>query len=266
MKKSLKILALGLAVLPSMLFLASCGKKEEDRSIVNTSGKYTAVENSQIGEINEFLGDKIYENISGIKNRVLITMTYEDMKVTSEVIATYTNLDKLGTEEFGMSYIAYQNNKKIGTMYVQNNMLYSSVDKTYTEFNVGSTSDDAVISPTEIDLSNLFMDYTDTQLTDAQIKVYSKGDTYKINYINNDDTLDETLQNVLESMSATNVTSNPTNMYLVFDQNEFVGMSSEVNLTCNISGYNYKVNAIVETVLFDGEIEYPDFTGYLPAV
>lgn len=95
MKKSIKLLALGLAVVPCALVLTACGNSD-DGNLVDISGKYTPVEttsyNTIVEEIDE--GFDLTEISKGLK-AVLTVKATADLGASGKITLNMTNEELL---------------------------------------------------------------------------------------------------------------------------------------------------------------------------
>lgn len=297
MKKSIKMLALGLAVVPCALAMTACGN--DDTGLVNSKASYKAAETTQYSAVINDLEEKgvnLETAFAGM--RAVMTIDVEadffgqeiemsmksDTKVKSEIkdgtissadlIAAQTNTVTLemGKEKASLGANLYITDGREYCDLSDIHSLLASVDmaeilpmpeKFYMNLNFG----DETISLDSFKISNYIAQIPEGEYGNAiKVATYEKDDTYKVKV-----TIDSGLWNLPQYTPGTEEQISVKEMsdlelYFVFSNGNLVGIEAEMEadivvLTSldgtTVTPTTFEVEANLEIVPYTGEISIP---------
>ena len=297
MKKSIKMLALGLAVVPCALAMTACGN--DDTGLVNSKASYKAAETTQYSAVINDLEEKgvnLETAFAGM--RAVMTIDVEadffgqeiemsmksDTKVKSEIkdgtissadlIAAQTNTVTLemGKEKASLGANMYITGGREYCDLSDIHSLLASVDmaqilpmpeKFYMNLNFG----DETISLDSFKISNYIAQIPEGEYGNAiKVATYEKDDTYKVKV-----TIDSGLWNLPQYTPGTEEQISVKEMsdlelYFVFSNGNLVGIEAEMEadivVLTSLDGTTvppttFEVEANLEIVPYTGEISIP---------
>lgn len=270
MKKSLKILAAGLAIIPCALALTACGGTSHE--LVDTTGSYR--EASSYDAVQEYVDEtQTTTELDQYRMMMNMTMSGGGVKLTlntnSYIQFDGTTLNNYTSIDMAMS-MKYIGKEEFNTeTCIKDNYLYSSTDLggwtspvqldfSELEGYMGATLslDEVFASLGEIDKEGLNVKVEQTE--DAtKFKIELDGsvlEAFMSSAMPGDDEV-AGITNVLDFSQAT------ANIYYVFENNEFSGAALDINLKMTVSegtaSATISCRMTMEFAKFEGEIPFP---------
>lgn len=315
MKKSFKLLALGLAVAPCALMLTACGGNGKD-NLVDIKGDYTPVATTEYNAVIEEIdtGFDLKEVAKGLKSTLTIEANTNlgalgklDIKLDSEeilkgnpdngmlsadAIEAYmkaTAKVKMTAEDQYGNEISQESNASAkqfivnGTQYVDLSGSKDFMDTFGAEYptkyyQVLATDEAQPIAIPEISLGDLLAEIPEGEWGQyVQISKSESETGYKIKVVADKDVLTSAIANsgILVEYGVNVIFTTNAEMYMIYENNEFAGLYfdtdakvivniPEGNSLYQILGSSVTINTSINLQLvgFDGEINFPNFSGY----
>ncbi len=303
MKKSIKTLALGLAVIPCALLLTACGGNN-NQGLVDVKGNYSNVQVEEYSSV----ATKIDENLSndssfidGVRIVLDVKAKMPDSTMTVKMDNKVKNISKIGTEE--SSQVVASSNLKMTTSagkesysqnlnsYVSNNNAYIDMSnfliagpqimptKLYIPLPVSGEDESDAITLPEINFTKLLEDIPAELLGDTfVIQTYENEGEYKVKATIKGEFLYEFLAPKISDLNSETYQFELKNakdlvVYVVFKDNNISGIRVETSFKIVYSMYMESISfenipmdisAKLEATAFDGEITLPSFDDYQP--
>lgn len=263
MKKSIKALALGLAVIPCALILTACGNSDKNLVDIGKDSDYVAVESSQYSAVIEEIdtGFDLKEVAKGLKSTLTIEANTNlgalgklDIKLDSEeilkgnpdngmlsadAIEAYmkaTAKVKMTAEDQYGNEISQESNASAkqfivnGTQYVDLSGSKDFMDTFGAEYptkyyQVLATDEAQPIAIPEISLGDLLAEIPEGEWGQyVQLSKYESETGYKIKVVANKDFLNEAVSTALVGYGFSVIFTSDAQMYMIYENNEFAGL------------------------------------------
>ena len=269
MKKSLKALAIGAAIIPCALAMTACG---EEPRLVDTSGHYNTT--SSYSEVQTHLEEEnlntdlnsyqLVMKISGDVNLGAGSPTFGvSMKIDNifQISDDLQTLNSATTMDMTVSAGGRSESQTILEEYIQNNTHYARVG------GVGDWSYQDLPTISLPSYEGMTLDFSQfeslTTLEQNSITVTidnSDEDSYKVKMVLNPEILSAVTGEIEDYINQSNFVSGnghwgQATMYYIFENNEFVGAAMDTTIT--LSGATWKIQ--VDFAEYNGTIDFPSF-------
>ncbi len=296
MKKSIKCLALGLAVVPCALVLTACGSKEPAGK-VDVKGNYTEVSTSSYSETLSACNTDISSFANNMRILSEAEIDFSGLKISLKSDTKTKNLTYIGTEKGDEVQVVSKNTIKIpmgdqkstydvnayiddAKAYIdaseiiknpeQNSKYYIALDGIKSEYPLESIE-------TTTDFSSILELFPDesTWGEDILIEKYVNGKTTKLKITINGEYVKSALNASISEnpdMSMLSIDNlDDITVYIVFNDNELEGFAA--NFSATLTVYADKVETLQENVTisvkeslnvtkYTGNLSMPSFNGY----
>lgn len=256
-------IALAAAVVPCALVMASCGGSQlETKADVNTRGNYVATASQT--EMNEYVAQENVktEMASGYH------VTYE-IKATEEMsmfVNAYFKMNDSGviTEAAMKMDVPTLNDMKVnywikdGVCYAESTFGESIIKTKYT-MDQGDSASDLLEAADGIMVSaNDFLD------SFGEMNLGNEGKfKYEVAKSNTSTKYHAYLNEAFSvEMSGMKMDFSKSDIYLVFENDQFVGAKYNTNYKMTVGEESYDSSMYAAITTFNGNIEYPDFSGF----
>lgn len=271
MKKSTKAFIVGLAAIPCALAMTACGGGEDDPRLVDTTGSYRT-QSSYSEVLNHMDAKNLSTDLASY--RLLV-----DMSLSTQVGALNTGADiiqdsiiKISDSSDGQkinaktttSFKMTQNNatQNISSeSYIKDNTMWGKIGTEWVT--LGFVPAGAYTSHV-FDFENMFGDISATEQAGITVEVDrqdSKG-IYKVKMTMDSDLI----SSFTEGLSSSLLTQYPTisdwgnsTAYYIFENNEFMGATLDINFSTSIAGTTSEGTIKVDIAQYDGDIQFPEF-------
>ena len=274
MKKSLKTLAIGLAVVPCALAFAACGPATpppDDFGLVDISGNYAT--ESSYSEVVSVLEEKEYTTDYRSFRLVMdMDMSFNMGEMSAEVsrirdvivkLDSDDNINAKSTSTFKAEFAGVtdaENLDESQESYIKDNYLYSDLGDGWEQIYQTTIEE---VAGQKLDIETMFADFDEDQK--SQIEVYvDENDatgTYRVKMQFAAENLAVFMEGVTEQIMeyGYEVTEwgNAT-IYYIFENNQFVGAELEMGMTVDfLSVIEMDATIKIEFAKYDGEIDFP---------
>ena len=267
MKKSLKVLALGLAAVPCALMLTGCG--DNDLHIVDTKGTYAT--SSSYAEVETYVEETPAATTELDSYRMVIRLDISTKINGRSLISANTESDTYVTFDGDVINMVSHMKGKASAMgfseninestYIINNTLWQK--SAYTgEWESAFLYDASAYLGQALSFDNMFadLDANDQDLIDVDVDNSTEG-TYKVRMTMAGSVLSGFVGGVdgstLGEMSGL-VTWDDAEIYFIFEDNKFVGSTMSVGVECSTE----TAQGTTEMTM-DMEMEFAPYTGTL---
>lgn len=270
MKKSFKMLALGLAVVPCALMLTACGGEQD---LVNIKGDYVDLQTTEYNAVVESIDQSfdINEIANGVKARIKIDASANmgafgniELSMDSEEIIKAnvqnnqllaTNLEAYMKSSVYMKATATYGEEELveevqGTakQYLRNGVQYVDlsgaknlldmvdIETPLKSYQILSTGDSEPLTIPEISLTEFFALIPEGEIGESVVLSKSETETgYKIKMVADKVLLNEVVGGFLQETSFAVEFQSDAEMYMVFENEQFGGLYFDTDAILNVS-------------------------------
>ncbi|MBO5394917.1 MAG: hypothetical protein J6A28_03325 [Clostridia bacterium] len=264
MKKSIKGLAIGLAVIPCALAMTACGG---DDRLVNTSGRYAT--ESSYEEVATYLEDKeLSTELASFQIRMKADFSINTEAYKFSMLTTGDMYMKVSGEGETATIDMYskatmsinQNGEKeelSEIAYINDNIEYTKVQDSWEQLPIDPAD---YISQYSLDFETLFASLGTEDLDSIEVKVdkYENSGTFKVKMTMDASLLGDLTNFIAGEAAGYDMSWDDLILYYIFENNQFVGAAIEIGAGITEGANSISLKATMELAPYAGEIEFPE--------